>query len=153
MTVRVALMVVLLTLPAIGAEVAVDCTKQLPKLKPINGTNCGPVEQQGLIDLTAYYKAMRFPLARLHDSHWPNPDVVDIHAVFPDHTADPTKPASYDFERTDEYVKGVIDAGAEVVYRLGESIEHQKAKRHARPPKDFEKWAAVCVGIVRHYTE
>ena len=47
----------------------------------------------------------------------------------------------------------MIDTGAAVVYRLGESIEHQKAKRHARPPKDFDRWAAACVGIVKHYTE
>ena len=76
-----------------------------------------------------------------------------MHAVFPDAAADPTKPESYDFERTDEFVKAIIDSGAGVVYRLGESIEHQKAKRHARPPKDPERWAAACVGVVRHYTE
>ena len=72
--------------------------------------------------------------------------MVDVHAVFPDPTADPTKPESYDFERTDGYVQAVHDCGAGIVYRLGESIEHQKAKRHARPPKDFGRWAAVCAG-------
>jgi hypothetical protein len=122
-------------------------------IRALHGVNGGPLAAGGLLDLSVRWKEAAFPLARLHDSHWPNPDVVDIHAVFPDPAADPTKPSSYDFERTDEYLKGVIDAGAEVVYRLGESIEHQKVKRHARPPKDAEKWAAVCVGIVRHYTE
>lgn len=122
-------------------------------VRALHGVNGGPRAAGGLLDTSARWKDAAFPLARLHDSHWPNPDVVDVHAVFPDPTADPTKPDSYDFERTDEYVKAVIDSGAEVVYRLGESIEHQTAKRHARPPKDFERWAAVCVGIVRHYTE
>ncbi len=78
---------------------------------------------------------------------------MDVHAVFPDPKADSSKPESFDFERTDEYVKAVHDCGAGIVYRLGESIEHQKAKRHANPPKDFEKWANACAGIVRHYTK
>ena len=34
-------------------------------------------------DQIARWKEAAFPLARLHDSHWPNPDVVDVHAVFP----------------------------------------------------------------------
>ncbi len=122
-------------------------------VRALHGVNGGPLAAGGLLDLSARWKEAAFPLARLHDSHWPNPDVVDVHAVFPDFSADPAKPDSYDFERTDEYVKAVIDTGAAVVYRLGESIEHQKAKRHARPPKDFDRWAAVCVGIVKHYTE
>jgi hypothetical protein len=135
------------------AELAFDASAPGDPIRPLHGVNGGPLAAGGLLDLSARWKEAAFPLARLHDCHWPNPDVVDIHAVFPDPRADPAKPASYDFERTDEYVKAVIDAGAEVVYRLGESIEHQTAKRHARPPKDVEKWAAVCVGVVRHYTE
>jgi hypothetical protein len=136
-----------------AAELIFDGGTPGDPVRPLHGVNGGPLAAGGLLDLSAWWKEAAFPLTRLHDSHWPNPDVVDIHAVFPDPTADPIEPASYDFERTDEYVKGVIDTGAGIVYRLGESIEHQKAKRHARPPKDTEKWAAVCVGIVRHYTE
>jgi xylan 1,4-beta-xylosidase len=122
-------------------------------IRPLHGVNGGPLAAGGLLDLTPRWKEAAFPLARLHDSHWPNPDVVDVHAVFPDPTADPAKAESYDFDRTDEYVKAVHDSGAGIVYRLGESIEHQKAKRHARPPKDFDRWAGVCAGIVRHYTQ
>ncbi len=42
---------------------------------------------------------------------------------------------------------------AEPVYRLGESIEHTSVKRHVHPPADMEKWAAVCLGIIRPYLE
>ncbi len=121
-------------------------------IRALNGVNGGPLAAGGLLDLSARWKEAAFPLTRLHDCHWPNPDVVDVHAIFPDPKADPSKPESYDFERTDEYVKAAHDCGAAIVYRLGESIEHQKAKRRARPPKDAEKWAAVCAGVVRHYT-
>ncbi len=37
------------------------------------------------------------------------------------------------------------------MFRLGESIEHTKRKYYVHPPADAEKWAAICVGIVRHY--
>lgn len=43
--------------------------------------------------------------------------------------------------------------GAEPIYRLGESIEHTTVKRYVHPPPDMEKWAAVCLGIIRHYNE
>ncbi|VTS01610.1 glycoside hydrolase family 39 : Glycoside hydrolase family 39 OS=Firmicutes bacterium CAG:272 GN=BN580_00073 PE=4 SV=1: Glyco_hydro_39 [Gemmata massiliana] len=139
-------------LPDHGPDIVFDGRSPGDPIRALHGVNGGPLAAGGLLDLSDRWKDAAFPLARLHDSHWPNPDVVDVHAVFPDPGADPAKPESYDFERTDEYVKAVHDCGAEIVYRLGESIEHQKAKRHARPPKDFGKWAAVCAGIVRHYT-
>lgn len=154
----------LLTIPAAAVAARAFAADPVPEavfdggspgdpIRALHGVNGGPLAAGGLLDLSARWKEAGFPLARLHDSHWPNPDVVDVHAVFPGPAADPSKPESYDFERTDEYVKAVHDCGAGIVYRLGESIEHQKAKRHARPPKDYDKWAAVCCGIVRHYTQ
>lgn len=134
-------------------DVVFDGSAPGDPIRPLHGVNGGPLAAGGLLDLSPRWTEAAFPLARLHDSHWPNPDVVDVHAVFPDPAADPSRPDSYDFERTDEYVKAVHACGAAVVYRLGESIEHQKAKRRARPPKDPDRWAAVCVGIVRHFTE
>jgi hypothetical protein len=145
------------TVPARAAdpapEAVLDGRTPGEPVRALHGVNGGPLAAGGLLDLSARWKEAAFPLARLHDSHWPNPDVVDVHAVFPDPRADPLQAESYDFERTDEYVKAVHDCGAGVVYRLGESIEHQKAKRHARPPRDFERWAAACCGIVAHYTD
>jgi hypothetical protein len=43
--------------------------------------------------------------------------------------------------------------GSQIIYRLGESIEHTTVKRFVHPPKDPEKWAAVALGIIRHYNE
>jgi xylan 1,4-beta-xylosidase len=136
-----------------SVEISIDGASPGPAIRALHGVNGGPLAAGGLLDLTNRWKEASFPVARLHDSHWPNPDVVDVHAIFPDPQADPSNPGSYDFERSDEYVRATHDCGAAIVYRLGESIEHQKAKRYAHPPRDPQKWAAVCAGIVRHYTQ
>lgn len=122
-------------------------------LRPLHGINKGPLAGGGLIDLTESHRALAVPFTRLHDCHWPNPDVVDIHAIFPNVEANPELPENYDFALTDEYLAAVRRTGARIIYRLGESIEHSLTKRFVHPPANMEKWAAICLGIIRHYNE
>ena len=136
-----------------GVRLVVDFSKPVGTIRPLHGVNNGPLEDGGLLDLSEFHRRLAIPFTRLHDVHWPNPDVVDMHVVFPNPAADPALPASYDFARTDEYLGAVVATGSQIVYRLGESIEHTKVKYHVHPPKDPERWAAACVGIVRHYNE
>jgi len=135
------------------SQIVVDFSASRGELRPLHGLNKGPLGPNGLVDLTEAQKRLRVPSIRLHDCHHPNPAVVDLHAVFPNPDADPAHPASYDFRATDEYIAAVRATGAEVIYRLGESIEHQTIKRHVHPPRDPARWAAACSGIVRHYNE
>ncbi len=119
-------------------------------VRPLHGINKGPLAANGIFDVTEAQKALRLPFTRLHDCHHPNPDVVDIHAVFPNPQADPADPASYDFRATDAYLAAVQTTGSQIIYRLGESIEHQPIKRWVHPPKSPTHWAEVSAGIVRH---
>lgn len=134
-------------------RIVVDFSAPRGELRALHGLNKGPLAANGLVEVTEAQKRLRPPSNRLHDCHHPNPDVVDLHAVFPNPEADPALPASYDFRPTDEYIAAVRATGAEVIYRLGESIEHQTFKRHVHPPRDPARWAAACAGIVRHYNE
>lgn len=134
-------------------ELEVDFSARLSDARPLHGINKGPLAPNGLIDVTAEQRALKPPFNRLHDCHHPNPDVVDVHAVFPNPAADPADPASYDFRATDLYLAAVQATGARMVYRLGESIEHQAVKRYVHPPADPARWAEVCAGIVRHNNE
>lgn len=134
-------------------EAVVDCSRPGGTIRPLHGVNNGPLNYGETVDLSAYYRQAGFPLARLHDSEWPSGDLVDMHAVFPDLRADPNRPESYRFARSDDYVRPIIDAGVGVVYRLGESIETTRRKHHVAPPADYDKWAAACIGIIRHYNE
>jgi hypothetical protein len=135
------------------AELVPDASRPVGLIRRLHGVNSGPVTQGGTLDLSPAFREIAPPLVRLHDCHWPNPDVVDVHVLFPDARADPGLPESYDFARTDEYVQSTLDVGSRLVFRLGESIEHTRTKRYVHPPKDPAKWAAVCVGVVRHYNE
>jgi len=136
-----------------AAELRVDCARRNGEIRPLHGANSGPSNLGETLDLTALHREIGIPFTRLHDCHWPNPDVVDIHAIFPDMNADPEKPESYDFRRSDDYIQAVVNTGAKIVYRLGESIEHTKKKYHVHPPADLDKWIAVCAHIIQHYNE
>lgn len=141
---------------AASAEIVVDCAKPIGAIRPLHGVNNGPLDVGGTVDLSAYFREMSFPVVRLHDCHWPNPDVVDIHALFPNPSADPSLPESYDFVRTDAYLKAIVAAGggrSQIIFRLGESIEHGPDKRRLAPPADPQRWAAICTGVVRHYND
>ena len=152
------LMGCLTAVPAVHAQeapprIVVDCSRSVGTIRPLHGVNGGPIDQGGLIDLSDFFRAAKLPLVRLHDVHWPNADVVDMHVIFPDPSANPERPESYDFAATDDFLRAIYATGAKVIYRLGESIEHTPRKRHGNPPKDPDRWAAAAVGVVRHYEE
>lgn len=138
---------------ATAESLRVDFGTEAGTIRPLHGVNGGPLNFGETVDLSAHWRELATPLTRLHDCEWPNPDLVDMHAVFPDLAVDPESPASYRFSRTDTYLKAIVDAGPGIVYRLGESIEHTQTKYHVNPPGDFQKWAAACVGIIRHYNK
>ena len=147
------------TVPADMTTVTIDPAKAIGPIKPMNAVNNGPSkarsdQSRGNFDA---YKAARIPYARIHDANWCStygaPHTVDITAVFPDFDADVDDPASYDFTMTDNYLQTIVDAGTEVFYRLGQSIEHGVKKYGIMPPKDNGKWARICEHVIRHYTE
>jgi hypothetical protein len=135
------------------SDIDIDCSKSQGRIKPLHGVNNGPVCYGSLVDVSAYYKELGVPYARLHDPNWPHPREVDIPQIFPNFDADPQDPASYDFRRTDDYLQSIVDTGAGIIYRLGTSIEHTQRKYYIRPPSDFAKWAQICIGIIKHYNQ
>jgi xylan 1,4-beta-xylosidase len=138
-----------------GQDVSLSVDFAVPSgsIRPLHGINKGPLAPGGIFDVIKEQSELGIPFTRLHDCGWPNPYIVDHHAVFPVPDADPSLPESYDFRLTDEYIDAVRKTGAEPIYRLGESIEHTSVKRFAHPPGDMDKWTAICIGNIRHYNE
>lgn len=134
-------------------DIQFDFSRKLAPLKKLHGVNNGPVGTGSMLDVSHRYRDAGIPLVRLHDTNWPHPREVDIHTIFPDFANDPEDPASYDFSKTDDYLISVLDTGAKIVYRLGESIEHTPKKYFVHPPADNIKWANICIGVIKHYNE
>ena len=122
-------------------------------VKPLHGVDNGPLSMGGYYDLSEEYREMGVPFVRLHDTDYPYPQAVDVYQIFRDFSKDPTDPASYDFLLTDQYITAIHNVGAQIIYRLGTSIEHMKEKRYVAPPEDMEKFAVVCEHIIRHFNE
>lgn len=143
--------------------VTVDFEKTVGEIRELNGINNGPksgyttdgVIDQWKVDATEIYKSLEIPIVRTHDSEYPygQDKFVDIHCVFPDFSRDPEDPDAYVFSYTDKYIAAILDTGAQVLFRLGESIDHSGNNLYINPPEDYEKWAQICEHIIRHYNE
>lgn len=144
-----------------SASIAIDGSVVVAeKIKPVHGINNGPVNGIGIfdepyIDASEYFANMGTPFVRLHDTEYPfgRDGYVDIHCVFPDFSADEKVITNYDFDKTDEYVRSILTAvpDAEIIYRLGESIDHTGSGGYTVVPEDIVKWANICTEVVRHY--
>jgi xylan 1,4-beta-xylosidase len=133
-------------------RIVVDFSRELGPIKPLHGVNNGPFNWGGRANVSVFHREAGIPWVRLHDVHWPSPDVVDIPCIFPLFQADPEDPGNYLFPKTDAYIKTIVDLGEQIVWRLGVSIEHS-GYFYTHPPEDFGKWAKVCVNLIRHYNE
>lgn len=136
----------------------VDFSKLTGKINPKqHGSNSCPVlSTRGLLPFDREHRAMHLWGARTHD--WPlwnqGQRMIDTHFVFPLFKQDPADPTNYYFQSTDAIIENCINAGSKIFYRLGTSIEHS-GERHFNTfmPDDFDKYAEILAGIVRHYTQ
>ena len=113
----IAVLLISAPLRAEDAVLSADFSVHPGAIRPLHGINKGPLAPGGIFDVIQEQKALGIPFTRLHDCGWPNPYVVDHHAVFPNPNADPALPESYDFRLTDEYIAAVRKTGAEPIYR------------------------------------
>lgn len=144
-------------------ELYADFENRIGEIKKLNGINNGPKsgysgetsKDEWEIDATQLYQEMGIPIVRTHDSEYPYGQnrFVDIHCIFPDFTKDVEDESAYNFAYTDKYIEAIVDSGAEVFFRLGESIDHSGNNLYINPPADYEKWAKICEHIILHYNE
>ena len=143
----------LVLIAALTADFSTETGKMRPELHSsgFGPTICSQTEQD-LNDV----KAMGFKFARTHD--WalinPNERVCDYFHIFPLMHLDAKDPKNYVFGPTDYLLKRTREeAGLDVFFRLGTSIEHSGPKVHFNSliPEDPDKMAEIFAGTVRHY--
>ena len=122
------------------ANIKIDFSKPVGAMKDVNGVNCAPyLPNQGAHQsfVIKAFKELDVPYSRLHDceGRYGGTYYVDVTNIFRDFDADENDEASYDFYYTDEYIKAIVDGGAEPYYRLGITIDWGSKKYHTHPPK------------------
>ena len=128
------------------------------KIKPVHGVGQPPFFGRNY-KLFRCLKDAHVPYSRLHDVGGAVSGqgiYVDIPNLFKDFDADPENPDSYSFAFTDDLLHALVTNGVAPYFRLGVSIENyvvELGPRKIFPPKDNLKWAKICEGVVRHYTE
>ena len=138
------------------AVLTVDFSKAVGRVKPMHGVGQPPF---GGLDFSLfhYLSEAGIPFSRLHDvgGMFGGTRFVDIPNLFPDFDRDPADPEAYDFIFTDKLITALVEAGVEPFFRLGITIENYVETKAYRvfPPKDSLKWAKICEGVIRHYTE
>ena len=148
--------------PDIAPAVTVNFNSVTGEIKPLNGINNGPASEADIqtdhiewgLDATEIYRELEIPYVRTHDTEYPDGSdyFIDIHCIFPDMSRDPADEEAYNFTGTDAYIAKVQAAGAEVFYRLGESIAPSAEEAtYQYPPEDYQKWAQICEHIIAHY--
>ena len=137
------------------SKITANFSKEIGRIRPLHGVNNAPFSWGEPEYVTKMFRAAHIPHCRLHDTQgeFGGTHFVDVPNIFPDFDADPENPDNYDFTFTDAFLKPVADAGTEIVYRLGVTIEWGPKKYNIHPPKDNLKWAKICEGIIRHYNE
>ena len=140
-------------------HITIDPGQITGEIRRMHAVNNGPVsarsdQSRGNFDT---FSALHIPYARNHDaSHcasYGGEHIVDVHCIFPDFDRDPDDESAYDFFLTDLYTKTTLDAGTQIFYRLGASIEHRLKKYGIHRPADYLKWAKICEHIILHYNE
>ena len=136
--------------------ITIDFSHKIGTIKPMHGVGQPPFI--GIdFSMCDYLKEAHIPFSRLHDVGGPFGGnlYVDIPNIFRDFSADADDPKSYDFAFTDLLITALVERGIEPFFRLGVTIENYRKIKAYRinPPIDYEKWARICEGIIRHYTE
>ncbi len=136
--------------------IKIDASRTVGRIKPVHGVGQPPFIGTNY-SYISYLKDANIPYSRLHDvgGAFGGNLYVDIPNLFRDFDADPTDPAAYDFTFTDLLISALVENGVEPFFRLGVTIENYCKIKPYRifPPKDYHKWARICEGVIRHYTE
>ena len=143
----------LILIAALTADFSVDVGPVRPE---IHSSGFGPTICSQTAQDLADVKSMGFKYARTHD--WAlinaNERVCDYFHIFPLMHLDAKDPANYHFGPTDYLLRRAREeAGLDVFFRMGTSIEHSGLKVHfnAVVPGDFDKVAETFAATVRHY--
>ena len=117
----------------------------------MHGMNNGPFMHQG--DFGPEYDEAGIPFVRFHETQSPTTKCIEVPFIFRDFDADENDEKNYFFGATDKVITEAVKHGITVMYRLGMGTESTRPRLFSDIPPDPQKWARICVNIIRHYNE
>ena len=128
--------------------IEIDFDSVVRDMKPVH--NIGRMPDYELdSEMNSYFTKANMTSCRTHDIN-----ETDICKIFPDFSKDVNDEASYNFAESDKVLASIVDAGMEPFFRFGISwSDPEAARKHLRPPSDYNKWAEICEHIILHYNE
>jgi len=133
------------------SKVCVNFAKAVRPVGMMHGTNNGPYMHQG--DFGPEYDEAGIPFVRFHETHSQTTKCIEIPFIFRDFDADENDEKNYFFGTTDKVITEAVKHGITVMYRLGMGTESSRPRLFSEIPPDPQKWARICVNIIRHYNE
>jgi hypothetical protein len=133
--------------------VVVDAAQVSGMIRSLQGAHWDPGPASGA--LSKAYKDIGVDMIRTHDaggiqgSGSGDVDGPGRGKMVPNLNADPASESSYSFATTDTMIKNIVDAGAEVFFRVGRS----NISGSGSVPPDFDKYAEFVKHIVMHYNK
>lgn len=137
-------------------DVTVDFERECGTVRRLNGICNGlPLVMKSNPALNEQFAALEVAGIRFHDQASRNNGLalVDVSRIFPLAHADENDPRNYIFDQTDDYIAYCRTFTDAIEFRIGEQIEHFERHYRIRPPADYDKYARICLNIVRHYNE
>ncbi|MBR3714787.1 MAG: hypothetical protein IKM18_02640 [Clostridia bacterium] len=128
-----------------------DFTEKVRPMGKMNGMNNGPLHT--FYDATEEFKEMGVDFVRFHETHSPVGKCIEVPFIFPDFDADEFDENNYYFDETDAVIKAAVDNSIEIAYRFGMGTEGTLPKIFCIVPKDYAKWARICIQILKHYND
>ncbi|MBI1388103.1 MAG: hypothetical protein GC154_06615 [bacterium] len=115
-------------------------------VKPLLGVNAGPYQIGDLANpsVESQYRDLGVNWIRTHDFYGP----LDMKVMYPDDSADPDSPSSYDFSESDARMEAIVNNGHSIYFRLGDSYNEEPT-----PPANLAHYVKAAVNVIRHYTE
>ncbi len=134
------------------ATVYVNFSDKMGEVKPVHGMCNGPLSYGA--DISEIFCEIGVPYVRFDCTDGAfSAFGVDISRIFKDPNADPFDEESYDFSLTDKYVEAALKCGAQIVYRMGESIDMLRKGEKTKLPESSERLIQVIIKIIDHYND
>ena len=138
--------------------VTVDASKPVGVIRSLQGVSGTPLPgDSSHPDLTAQFQQLGVNIVRTHDVDCNGTSDIDglgPNRIFPNSSADPNDPSSYNFGPTDRAILSSVRSGAQVEYSVGHSdLTCGGVGFNNTPPPDPALYALVVRHVAEHYND